>query len=234
MGHFEGSEIVERVEKMATVTKIVEEEIVPGGASIVWKIGPINSLPRPARLAAGAYVHAGTGVGATVIKAPPINPGDPVQNIQENRCHPATFLCNVKRGTFLLTADNRGWGPIQIDLPGNGVSAIGSFAVAQWKPILDQNGNVRMNPDGSAVGIAYTVSLYVKILQIGVVSDWQAASTEQGYTGDIFSAASPSQAPFVGCQVAPGGRIVAARFDMGHSQDGNFTPVGITDLYFIE
>jgi hypothetical protein len=176
-----------------------------------WNSGLIGGLPRMATLLAGGYVDPESGVGATVIQA------DPVQNIQEDRCHPATGRCNVVQGMVLLLADNGPWAPVHIEFMGNGVSSLGSYAVARW------------NPKAPAVG--YTASLYVRLLGSGP-NDWIPACAEQGFTGDVWSPANPSFAPFVGCEAGSGDRIIAARFDVGHAQDGSFSPVGITKLYF--
>jgi hypothetical protein len=87
----------------------------------------------------------------------------------------------------------------------------------------------KWNPAAPPVG--YTASLYVRLFGSGP-EDWVPASATQGFTGDIWSPANPSFAPFVGCEATLGDRIVAARFDVGHAQDRSFSPVGITNLYF--
>jgi hypothetical protein len=176
-----------------------------------WNSGLIGGLPRMALLLPGNYVHPGTGMGATVIQA------DPLQNIQENRCHQSAFRCNVGRGMVLLLADNGPWAPLHIEFTGNGVASLGSYAVARWDP--------------TAPPVGYTASLYVRLLGSGP-NDWIPACAEQGFTGDIWSPSNPSFAPFVGCDATNGDRIIAARFDVGHAQDSSFSPVGITKLYF--
>ncbi len=176
-----------------------------------WNSGLVGGLPRMASLLPGTYAHPGSDMAATVIQA------DPLQNVQENRCHRTAFSCNVVRGMVLLLADNGPWAPIHIEFTANGVSSIGSYAVARW------------DPNASPVG--YTASLYVRLLGSGP-NDWTPACAEQGFTGDVWSPANPSFAPFVGCEAGGGDRIIAARFDVGHAQDSSFSPVGITKLYF--
>jgi hypothetical protein len=176
-----------------------------------WNSGPIGGLPRMASLQAGGYADPVSGMGATVVQV------DPTQNIQEDRCHPASFHCNVVQGMVLLLADNGSWAPVQIEFTGNGVSSVGSYAVARWNP--DEPPEV------------YTASMYVRLLGSGP-NEWKRACAEQGFTGDIWSSANPSFAPFVGCEATGGDRIVAARFDVGHARSSSFSPVGITNLYF--
>jgi hypothetical protein len=179
--------------------------------TIEWNSGLIGGLPRMASFVPSGYVDQASGVGAKVVQV------DPIQNIQEDRCHPATCRCNVVQGMVLLLADNGPWAPIHIEFTGNGVSSLGSYAVAKWNPV--------------APPVGYTASLYVRLLGSGQ-DDWTPASAAQGFTGDIWSPANPSFAPFVGCEATSGDRIVAARFDVGHAQDSSFSPVGITNLYF--
>jgi hypothetical protein len=198
-----------KVSTMAIVTK--PEQHFIAAQTIDWNSGLIGGLPRMALIAAGSYSDPESGVSATVVQA------DPLQNIQENRCHPATFRCNVALGMVLLLVDNGPWAPIHIQFSGNGVSSLGSYAVAKWNP--------------NVLPVAYTASLYVRLLGSGP-NDWVSAGASQGLTGDIWSPNNPSFAPFVGCAAASGSRIVAARFDVGHAQDGSFSPVGITNLYF--
>jgi hypothetical protein len=178
--------------------------------TIDWNSGPVGQLPRMVSLLGGGYADPESGVGATVVQV------DPDQNIQEDRCHPATCRCNVAQGMVLLLADNGPWAPIHIEFTGNGVSSLGSYAVARW------------NPNVPPVG--YTASLYVRLQGSGP-NDWIPACAQQGFTGDIWSPANPSFAPFVGCEATEDERIIAARFDVGHAQDGSFSPVGITNLY---
>jgi hypothetical protein len=184
---------------------------------INWNSGLVGGLPRMASTAVGFYKNNGASPSmfATVVPVASLL-GSP-QNIQENRCLPATFRCNVPRGTALLLADNGPWAPIHIEFTGAGVTSLGSYAVARWDP--------------AAPPVGYTASLYVRLLGSGS-NDWIPASAEQGFTGDIFSSINPSFAPFVGCEATAGDRIIAARFDVGHAQDGSFSPVGITNLDF--
>jgi hypothetical protein len=208
---------------MAIITK--PEQHFIAAHTIEWNSGPVGGLPRMALLAAGSYFDPVSGVGANVIQV------DPIQNIQEDRCHPATIRCNVALGMFLLMADNGPWAPIHIEFSGDGVSSIGSYAVAKWQPMVNADGSTQLNPDGTTAGVAYTASLYVRLMGSGA-NNWIPASAQQGFTGDIWSPANPSFAPFVGCEATQVSRIVAVRFDVGHAQDGSFSPVGITRLYF--
>lgn len=206
---------------MAIISK--PEEYFIAANLLQWNSG--LPMPNPANLTAGFYVDPVSQVSATVVRV------DPLQNVDEDVCLPARFPCNVDVGHILLTADNRDSAPIHIEFPGNGVFALGSYAVSRWRPIQNPDGSIKLNPDGSPVGVAYTASLYVRLSGSGP-DDWIPGSTRQGRTGDIWSPTIPSFAPFVGCHATGGGRIVAARFDMGHGQDGQFSPVGITNLWF--
>lgn len=206
---------------MAIVSK--PENYFIAAQLLEWNSG--LAKPNPANLTAGFYVDPLSGVRATVVRV------DPLQNVQEDVCLPAKFPCNADAGRILLTADNRDSAPIHIEFPGNGVLALGTYAVSRWRPVLNPDGSLKLNPDGSPAGIAYTASLYVRLIGAGP-NDWIPASARQGHTGDIWSPAIPSFAPFVGCSATAGGRIAAARFDMGHGQDGQFNPVGITTLWF--
>jgi hypothetical protein len=188
-----------------------QEQYFIAANSINWNSGLINGLPRNASLQPSFYADRASGASATVVKA------DPLQNIQESLCNPAVVRCNVAPGMTLLMADNGPWAPVFLEFPGDGLAALGGYAVAKWDPL---------NPP-----VAYTASLYVRLNGSGL-NDWIPADTQQGFTGDIWSPQNPSFAPFVGCAATAEDRIVAARFDVGHAQDGSFSPVGISELFF--
>jgi hypothetical protein len=224
VGHSAGSKIAGLFSEesgMAVVSK--SEEYFIAANLLAWDSGP--QKPNPANLNPGFYVDPSSGVRATIV------PVDSQQNIQEDVCLPARFPCNVDVGHFLLTANNRDSAPIHIEFSGDGVFALGSYAVSKWKPVQNPDGSIKLNANGFPVGVAYTASLYVRLLGSDP-DDWIPASASQGHTGDIWSPVNPSFAPFVGCKVTAGDKIVAARFDMGHGRDGQFNPVGITNLWF--
>jgi hypothetical protein len=192
---------------MAVVTR--PEQHFIAAHTLDWNSGLIGGLPRMASLADGSYVEPSSNIAVTVV------PAASTQNIQEDRCHPATCRCNVAQGMVLLVADNGPWPPIHVEFSGGGVSSVGSYAIARWDPNV---GSVK-----------YSATLSVRLLGAGP-DDWIFFRDKHGFTGDIWSPANPSFAPFVGCEATDGDRIVAARFDMGHAPEVSLT-VGITNLY---
>lgn len=168
--------------------------------------------PKAARLDPNVYTHTDTGIQIRVKKV------NAAQNIQENLCNAATVICNVEAGMPLLISQNLMEPPIHIEFDGNGVSGLGSYVVARFTGARE----------------AYTASLYVRLLG-SAPDDWLPAGAQQGFTGDVWSSVNPSFAPFVGCNMSsPSHRIIAAKFDAGHSGGVGQNDVGLAGLWFYE